>query len=187
MLFLAKSPGGGLSIATGRASSQPGAFFFLSRVCFVLEPLSIYFKNLCVFGVLSGLQRSTSESRAQSTHARALNDPVLMRPTQGVIKKNREPSGLGVQSRAPLAQSVEYWSYEPMVTGSSPVWSIFFFCSLPPHPLRHHIAGPIAQLVERWSNKPLVVGSIPTGTTLLFSCFLVQRTRTTHLFFFLWS
>ena len=105
-----------------------------------------------------------------------------MRPTKALFCKKREPSGLGVQSRAPLAQSVEYWSYEPMVTGSSPVWSIFFFCSLPPHPLRHHIAGPIAQLVERWSNKPLVVGSIPTGTTLLFSCFLVQHTLLFYFF-----
>ena len=27
---------------------------------------------------------------------------------------------------APLTQSVEYWSYEPKVAGSSPAWSIFF-------------------------------------------------------------
>ena len=25
--------------------------------------------------------------------------------------------------RAPLTQSVEYWSYEPKVAGSSPAWS----------------------------------------------------------------
>jgi hypothetical protein len=26
-------------------------------------------------------------------------------------------------TRAPLTQSVEYWSYEPKVAGSSPAWS----------------------------------------------------------------
>ena len=28
---------------------------------------------------------------------------------------------------APLTQSVEYWSYEPKVAGSSPAWSIVLF------------------------------------------------------------
>ena len=32
----------------------------------------------------------------------------------------------GFDHQAPLAQSVEYWSYEPKVAGSSPAWSILF-------------------------------------------------------------
>jgi hypothetical protein len=31
--------------------------------------------------------------------------------------------GATIGTRAPLTQSVEYWSYEPKVAGSSPAWS----------------------------------------------------------------
>ena len=31
--------------------------------------------------------------------------------------------GTIMDTRAPLTQSVEYWSYEPKVAGSSPAWS----------------------------------------------------------------
>ena len=47
----------------------------------------------------------------------------------------RDVMGPNMPTRAPLTQSVEYWSYEPKVAGSSPAWSsvpFAYHCSTKP-------------------------------------------------------
>ncbi len=69
-----------------------------------------------------------------------------------------------------LAQSVEQRTFNPLVTGSSPVQPTKCRVSI-------EVLGLLAQLVEQRTLNPLVEGSNPSGPTNIFEGLIVQTIR----------
>ena len=79
--------------------------------------------------------------------------------------------GVGI-SQAPVAQSVEHWSYEPEVAGSIPAWRIFFLSVFFNQNVSASRRAPLASMVNKLRDslqKYIKINSVRVLKMLLFS------------------